>query len=320
MVLNIISILIFFAVAITLFLVFKKRRKGISSIVYSGTKRAMREILKEVRGEEDLLEAIERALIAADTGVEEIRKIIDRALKIKKEKNISLLNSIKESMKEALKICEGREKFLKKNGIKYILVIGVNGVGKTLFCVKMAKYAKKLGFNPCLVAGDRFRAGAISQLKIMGEKFKIPVFSPPDNIPADGVLYDSYSYAKKHGFDLLIVDTAGRNHVNESLIRELKKLCRVIEKVKGTPPEEIFVVIDANTGQNSISQVLAFSEVGKITGIVLSKADSSAKGGVIFGICERGFPVRFVSAGEDENSLYPFNPDDFINAITEGIK
>jgi len=320
MIVSLVLIFGFLVTGITLFLIFKKRKKRISSIIYSGTTRAMKEILKEVRGEEDMLGAIERALIAADTGVEESRKMIDRALKIKKEKNMTLIDSIKESMKEALRICEGSEKFLRKNGIKYILVIGVNGVGKTLFCVKMAKYAKKLGFNPCLVAGDRFRAGAISQLKIMGERFKIPVFSPPEQVPADGVLYDSYFFAKKHGFDLLIVDTAGRTHVNEALIRELKKLCRVVEKVKGTPPDEIFVVIDANTGQNSISQVSAFSEVGKITGVVLSKADSSAKGGVIFGICSRGFPVRFVSAGEDENSLYPFNPDDFINAITEGIK
>ncbi len=308
-------------IVVTLLLFIKKRRKKkVSLIIYSGTKKMMDEVLKGVKGEEEILERMERALISADTGIEETRRIIERALKIKKEKALPLVQSIRESMREALKICEGSEKFLKKDGIKYVLVIGINGVGKTLFCVKLAKYSKNFGFNPCLVAGDRFRAGAVSQLKILGERFKVPVFSPPENIPADGVLYDSFAFAMKNRFDLLIVDTAGRNHVNEALIRELKKLHRVVEKVKGSPPDEVLVVIDANTGQNAVNQVSAFSNVGKITGVVLSKADSSAKGGVIFRICEMGFTVLFLSAGEDIDSIYPFNSEDFINEITEGIK
>lgn len=290
-----------------------KRKKVLNSILYAGSVEEIKKAMKEIKNIEDIL-AVEKLLISADTGTEGARKIIEGALK---KKELPLREAIKETMKEILRVCEAKSLPEKDGRIKYILVIGINGAGKTLFCVKLARYAKKQGFNPCLVAGDRFRAAGASQLEVMGKKYGLPVFSGKEGIPADAILHDSFSFAKKHGYDLVIADTAGRNHVNESLIRELKKLCSVVEKVKGAPPEEVLLIIDANLGQSSIRQVEAFSAIGRLTGVVLAKADSSAKGGVIFGICQRGIPVKFISAGEDPDSIYPFDPARFIEAIME---
>jgi fused signal recognition particle receptor len=197
-----------------------------------------------------------------------------------------------------------------------VLVIGVNGVGKTTTIAKLAKYLRDEGRTPVLAAGDTFRAAAIDQLKIWGERTGVPVVAQRPGSDPSAVVFDGIGAARARGADLLIVDTAGRLHTKTNLMNELKKVRRVAENQLPGAPHETLLVLDAVTGQNGLLQAKTFTEAVGVTGLILAKLDSSAKGGVVFSIAqELRLPIKFVGTGEQLDDLAPFDPDEFVAAL-----
>jgi fused signal recognition particle receptor len=197
-----------------------------------------------------------------------------------------------------------------------VLVIGVNGVGKTTTIAKLARYLRDEGRTPILAAGDTFRAAAIDQLKIWGERTGVPVVAQRPGSDPSAVVFDGIGAARARGADLLIVDTAGRLHTKTNLMNELKKVRRVAENQLPGAPHETLLVLDAVTGQNGLLQAKTFTEAVGVTGLILAKLDSSAKGGVVFSIAqELRLPIKFVGTGEQLDDLAPFDPQEFVAAL-----
>ena len=195
-------------------------------------------------------------------------------------------------------------------------MVGVNGVGKTTTIGKMASLFKKQGLKVMLAAGDTFRAAAVDQLKVWGQRTGIPVVSQATGADSASVIYDAFNSAKAKGYDVLIADTAGRLQNKANLMEELRKIVRVMQKLDPSAPHEVMLTLDAGTGQNAISQAKLFSEVVPVTGVNITKLDGTAKGGVIFNIADNfGIPIRFIGIGEGVDDLREFNADDFINAL-----
>jgi fused signal recognition particle receptor len=197
-----------------------------------------------------------------------------------------------------------------------VLVVGVNGVGKTTSIAKLAHYLAAAGRRPLLVAGDTFRAAAIDQLKVWGERVNVPVVAQGPGSDPSAVVFDGIQAARGRGADVLIVDTAGRLHTKVNLMEELKKVCRVIQRQIPDAPHETLLVLDAVTGQNALIQAKTFAEAVGVTGLVLAKLDSSSKGGVVFSIAqEMGTPIKLVGTGEKVGDLAPFDPQEFVAAL-----
>jgi fused signal recognition particle receptor len=197
-----------------------------------------------------------------------------------------------------------------------VLVVGVNGVGKTTSIAKLAHYLAAAGRRPLLVAGDTFRAAAIDQLKVWGERVDVPVVAQGPGSDPSAVVFDGIQAARGRGADVLIVDTAGRLHTKVNLMEELKKVCRVIQRQIPDAPHETLLVLDAVTGQNALIQAKTFAEAVGVTGLVLAKLDSSSKGGVVFSIAqELGTPIKLVGTGEKAGDLAPFDPQEFVAAL-----
>lgn len=301
------------ALFVLLFLIFyisfkKWGKKGKPDLLLIRTREDMELIGRKVLKEGDKVKTAEKMLLLSDAGIEVSAYIIKRALTEKGgqfEENIrKVVREITGSIPSHLNIFNDRT--------CVFLIIGVNGVGKTLSCVKIAHFLSRNGYKPIIVAGDTFRAAAIEQLLILGKKAGVPVFHQKEGADPSAVVFDGISHARKAGFNPVIIDTAGRSHINRNLIEELKKIVRVVGKVNGREPDEILVVIDANLGQSSIRQILSFREVGNLTGVVLTKLDSTSKGGVVLHIIkEEKIPVKFVSFGEDIESIDYFDPEKF---------
>ncbi|MBJ8677274.1 MULTISPECIES: signal recognition particle-docking protein FtsY [Citrobacter] len=269
--------------------------------------------------DDDLFEELEEQLLIADVGVETTRKIIANLTEGASRKQLkdaeALYGLLKEEMGEILaKVDEplnvdGKTPFV-------ILMVGVNGVGKTTTIGKLARQFEQQGKSVMLAAGDTFRAAAVEQLQVWGQRNNIPVIAQHTGADSASVIFDAIQAAKARNVDVLIADTAGRLQNKSHLMEELKKIVRVMKKLDEDAPHEVMLTIDASTGQNAISQAKLFHEAVGLTGITLTKLDGTAKGGVIFSVADQfGIPIRYIGVGERIEDLRPFKADDFIEAL-----
>jgi fused signal recognition particle receptor len=269
--------------------------------------------------DDDLFEELEEQLLIADVGVETTRKIITNLTEGASRKQLrdaeALYGLLKEEMSEILaKVdeplnIEGKTPFV-------ILMVGVNGVGKTTTIGKLARQFEQQGKSVMLAAGDTFRAAAVEQLQVWGQRNNIPVVAQHTGADSASVIFDAIQAAKARNIDVLIADTAGRLQNKSHLMEELKKIVRVMKKLDEDAPHEVMLTLDASTGQNAISQAKLFHEAVGLTGITLTKLDGTAKGGVIFSVADQfGIPIRYIGVGEQISDLRPFNAGDFIEAL-----
>ncbi len=267
--------------------------------------------------DEDFFEELEEALILSDLGVTTTDKVIDTLRNTVKENKISDPAQIKHVLTDILaEYMNAAPLVIKQPTV--MLVVGVNGVGKTTAIGKLAAYYKAQGKTVLLAAADTFRAAAAEQLSIWGQRTDTRVIKYAEGADPAAVVYDAIDAAKHANADLLIVDTAGRLHNKKNLMGELEKINRVIEKEYGMATRETFLVVDATTGQNAISQTEVFNESVKLTGIILTKLDGTAKGGVVCAVKDMtGVPVRFIGIGEGIDDLQPFDAMEFARAIIE---
>ncbi len=268
--------------------------------------------------DEEMLEELEEALITSDIGMETSVEMIDKLRnKIKKEKiedEQDVRKALKEIMKETLDVAEPTLNLNTKPSI--ILVVGVNGVGKTTSIGKIANRLAKDGKKVILAAADTFRAAAVEQLEIWSDRANVEIVKKPEGTDPASVVFDAITRSKETNADVLICDTAGRLHNKKYLMDELLKINKVIERELPEADKEVLMVLDAETGQNAILQVKAFKETTDITGIVLTKLDGTAKGGVVLGIVsENQIPVKFIGVGEQIDDMEVFNSDEFLDAI-----
>jgi fused signal recognition particle receptor len=266
---------------------------------------------------DELWDELEELLISADVGVNTTGRLIERLkqrVEREKIKEASLVRTaLKEEMVSMLMVGGGGLLSPKDGKIGVVLVVGVNGVGKTTSIAKLAYGVKEQGKRVLLVAGDTFRAAAIDQLKVWGERIRVPVIAhQPGGDPA-AVVFDALESAKKNA-DIVIVDTAGRLHTKFNLMEELKKIRRVVDKANMEP--QVLLVLDATTGQNGLTQAKYFTEAVKVTGILLAKLDSTAKGGIVLAICdELKIPILYIGTGQELEDLTPFDPQEFVEAL-----
>ena len=268
--------------------------------------------------DEDFLEELEEALIMADIGIDTSVQIINSLReRIKKEKiedEEEVENALRDEMKKLLDIADKDLKLNTKPSV--ILVIGVNGVGKTTSIGKIANRLAKDGKKVVVAAADTFRAAAVEQLEIWAKRAGATVVKREEGVDPASVVFDAIRQTKETNADILIVDTAGRLHNKKYLMDELNKIQKVINKEMPDADKEVLLVIDGTTGQNAISQVKAFKKEADITGLILTKLDGTAKGGVVIGITnENQIPVKFIGVGEQIDDMEIFNSDDFVRAI-----
>lgn len=272
------------------------------------------------RIDDDLFDELEESLIMADLGVDTTLKIIENLKKRVKKEHAEDPALIKGMLEDEITdiLVEGAEEEFKISPPTVILVIGVNGVGKTTTIGKLAANYKSEGKSVLLAAADTFRAAAIDQLKIWGERSKIDVICHEENSDPAAVVFDAVNAAKSRKTDILICDTAGRLHNKKNLMEELKKIAKVISREYPEAATEVFLVLDATTGQNALQQAKLFNEVADITGLVLTKLDGTAKGGIVIAIKnELNIPVRYIGVGEGISDLQIFNPAEFSKALFE---
>jgi len=272
--------------------------------------------------DDELLEEIETRLLAADVGIEATRTIIEDLTARVSRKQLNdgeaLLAAVRDDMFSILAPCSVPLRISKNHAPFVILMVGVNGVGKTTTIGKLAKRLQADGLRVMLAAGDTFRAAAVEQLSVWGERNDVPVIAQGRAADPAAVVFDALQAARARRANVLIVDTAGRLHTQTNLMDELKKVKRVMAKVDSDAPHEVLLVLDAGTGQNAIAQALQFHEAVGVTGIILTKLDGTAKGGVIFAIAKKlGLPIRYVGLGEGIDELRPFDARDFIDALFE---
>lgn len=269
--------------------------------------------------DEDFYEELEEILIGADVGVNASLQIVESLRDKVKERKIKKADEVKELLKEELaKIVEGKSQGLNLNEHQpaVIMVVGVNGVGKTTTIGKLAFKFKEEGKKVLLAAGDTFRAAAIEQLEVWANRSGSGFIKHQQGSDPAAVAFDAIQAAKSRGTDVVIIDTAGRLQTKVNLMQELQKVKRVIQKEIPDAPHETLLVLDATTGQNAISQAKLFDETVNLSGIVLTKLDGTAKGGVVFGICsEMEIPVKFIEIGERIEDLREFNPENFVEAL-----
>lgn len=268
--------------------------------------------------DEELLEDLEDALIMSDVGVETSVKIISELRNRIKKDNIKDEDGVKQALRgEIKKVFDSVDNSLKlASKPSVILVVGVNGVGKTTSIGKMANYLNKNGKKVVVAAADTFRAAAVEQLEIWADRAGCDIVKKAEGSDPASVVYDAIKITKEKNADVLICDTAGRLHNKKYLMDELIKIKKVIDKELPEASKEVLMVLDATTGQNAIEQVKAFKETVDITGIVLTKLDGTAKGGVVIGIVsENKMPVKFIGVGEQIDDMEIFNSTDFVNAL-----
>lgn len=271
--------------------------------------------------DDNLLEELETLLLMADVGIEATETIVQSLTEKVNRKQLDDAQALKEALRQMLvsKLQPCEIKLDTSADSPYvILVVGVNGVGKTTTIGKIANYLKQQGKSVMLAAGDTFRAAAVEQLQIWGERNQVAVVAQHTGADSASVIFDAVQSAKHRGIDIVIADTAGRLHNKSNLMEELKKVKRVASKVNDSAPHEILLVLDAGTGQNAIVQMTQFDEAVGVTGIVLTKLDGTAKGGVIFALAEKfAKPIRFIGVGEGQDDLQPFVSNDFVDALID---
>ena len=270
--------------------------------------------------DEDLFEELEEQLLIADVGMNTTTKIInnltEKASRGDLKDGEALYGLLKEEMAEILSKVEQPLEIDTNKTPYVILMVGVNGVGKTTTIGKLAKQFQSQGKKVMLAAGDTFRAAAVEQLQVWGERNNVPVIAQHTGADSASVIYDAIEAAKARGVDVVIADTAGRLQNKANLMEELRKIVRVMKKIDDSAPHEIMLTLDAGTGQNAISQAKLFSDVAPLTGITLTKLDGTAKGGVIFAIADQfEIPIRYIGVGEGIEDLRPFETQEFIDAL-----
>ncbi|GKX55566.1 signal recognition particle receptor FtsY [Leminorella grimontii] len=271
------------------------------------------------RIDDELFEELEEQLLIADVGVNTTSKIIASLTEHASRRDLKDAEALYDRLKEEMsQILQTVDKPLDVSGHKpfVILMVGVNGVGKTTTIGKLARQFQAQGKSVMLAAGDTFRAAAVEQLQVWGQRNNIPVIAQHTGADSASVIFDAIEAAKARNVDVLIADTAGRLQNKSHLMEELKKIVRVMKKLDEEAPHEIMLTIDASTGQNAISQTKLFSEAVGLTGITLTKLDGTAKGGVIFSVADQfGVPIRYIGVGEGIDDLRPFQANDFIEAL-----
>lgn len=269
--------------------------------------------------DDDLFDELEEALIEGDVGVETSMKLVEQLRREVRARGLKNGEELLPVMKELVGNMLGEETVplnLAPEGLSVILVVGVNGVGKTTTIGKLAHQLKEQGRHVVLAAADTFRAAAIEQLQIWGERAGVPVVVGPENADPASVAFDGVVKAREMGADVLIVDTAGRLHNKSHLMDELRKIRRVLGREVAGAPHETLLVLDATTGQNAVQQTKLFKEVAGVTGIALTKLDGTAKGGVVVGIADQEqVPVKYIGVGEQMEDLQPFDPKAFVEAL-----
>ncbi len=270
--------------------------------------------------DDDLYEELETQLLMADVGVDTSQKLIKQLVQHANRKQLkdadALFDKLQQEMALLLDDVEQPLQLKGADGPFVILMVGVNGVGKTTTIGKMAQQFKQQGKSVMLAAGDTFRAAAVEQLQVWGERNAIPVIAQHSGADSASVIFDAYQAAKARGVDVLIADTAGRLQNKAHLMEELKKIVRVMKKIDANAPHEVMLTLDAGTGQNALSQARLFKEAVDISGISLTKLDGTAKGGVIFAIADQfKLPIRYIGVGEGIDDLRVFDSKDFIKAL-----
>ena len=270
--------------------------------------------------DETLLEQLEDRLLMADVGIQATGKITSTLTESLRRSQLgdseTLIGVLKNTMTEILAPCTVPLRIDTDKKPFVILMVGVNGSGKTTTVGKLAQQFKNQGLKVMLAAGDTFRAAAVEQLQIWGDRLEIPVVKQGQGADSASVIYDALQSAQARGMDVLIADTAGRLHTQLSLMDELEKIKRVMAKLDPDAPQETLLVLDAVTGQNALAQASNFRDAVGISGIVLTKLDGTAKGGMIFNVAEQlQTPIRYIGVGESVDDLRPFNNEEFIDAL-----
>ena len=300
---------------------FDKLKKGLTKTRETITEKIEKLVIGYADIDDDLLDELEEILIMADVGVNTTDNLMEAVRKGIKKKEINSPEDLKPFL--AKKISELLTKDsdttkIAKDGPTVILVIGVNGVGKTTTIGKLSNYYREQGKTVMLAAADTFRAAAIDQLEIWGERTNAKVIRHEENSDPAAVAFDAVKAAVARNVDILLIDTAGRLQTKSNLLEELKKINRVIQREIPDAPHETLLVLDATTGQNAISQAKLFTEAAPISGVVLTKLDGTAKGGVVIGIkAELSMPVKWIGVGEGVDDLRPFVAEDFAKALFE---
>lgn len=268
---------------------------------------------------DDTWDELEEALLSSDVGPGTSEWLMNHLRQRVVNENLHTTTQLQQILREELAKLLGKPSslnFSAKSPLTVILVIGVNGSGKTTSIAKMAYRLSREGHRVVLAAGDTFRAGAIEQLKVWGERINVPVISQNPGSDPGAVVYDAIQAATTRGADVLIVDTAGRLHTKYNLMEELKKINKVIQKFIPDGPHELLIVIDATTGQNALLQARKFAEDIGLSGVIITKLDSTAKGGFAFAVADDlGVPIKFVGTGEKVENLAPFEPQSFVAAF-----
>ncbi len=306
----------------------KPARVGLFARLRAGLARTRRNLADGITGllrgrrriDDALLEDIETQLLLADLGVEATQRIVQnlgrRVARHQLDDAQALLAALQEDMADILRPVAVPLEIPPAPRPFVILMAGINGAGKTTTIGKLARRLTDQGLKVMLAAGDTFRAAAVEQLQVWGERNGIPVIAQHQGADAASVVYDALAAARARGMDVLIADTAGRLHTQAGLMDELKKIQRVLRKQDPEAPHEVMLVLDAGTGQNALNQALQFHQAIGVTGIVLTKLDGTAKGGIIFAIAQRlGIPIRFIGVGEAIEDLRLFDAEDFVAAL-----
>ncbi|ALO47584.1 Signal recognition particle receptor FtsY [Pseudohongiella spirulinae] len=268
----------------------------------------------------ELLEEIEMQLLTADVGIEATDQVISALTARLKRKQLNdadeLMSQLRGELQSLLTPCSQPLIIDDSKKPYVILVVGVNGVGKTTTIGKLARRFQQEDRKVMLAAGDTFRAAAVEQLQAWGERNQVPVVAQATGSDSASVIFDAYQSAKARGIDVLIADTAGRLHNKSNLMQELEKIVRVLKKQDESLPHEVLLVLDSTTGQNALSQAKAFNDSVSVTGLCLTKLDGTAKGGMVFAIAKAlQLPIRFIGVGEQAEDLRPFDADDFVAAL-----
>ncbi|MCV6589198.1 MAG: signal recognition particle-docking protein FtsY [Marinobacterium sp.] len=299
---------------------FGRIKQGLSRTKENLTEQLSDLFLGKKEIDDELLEEIETLLLMADVGVEATTEILDRLTARVERKQLADAPALHAALKEELgELLQGAEQPLQidnSDGPYVILMVGVNGVGKTTTIGKLTKRFQAEGRSVMLAAGDTFRAAAVEQLQVWGQRNDVPVVAQHTGADSASVIFDAVQSAQAKGVDVLIADTAGRLQNKDHLMQELEKVVRVMQKLAPGAPHEVMLVLDAGTGQNAMSQAATFKDAVGVTGITLTKLDGTAKGGVIFAIAKQlGLPIRFIGVGEQVDDLRPFQAQEFINAL-----
>ncbi|MFL0797774.1 MAG: signal recognition particle-docking protein FtsY [Cellvibrionaceae bacterium] len=307
-----------------------QEKKGFFGRIKAGLRRTSEilntdvvDLLKGKAIDDELLEELETQLLMADVGMDATEEIIQRLTDRVSRKELAdgdaLYKALKEELATLLQPCEASLEVSAERAPYVIMVVGVNGVGKTTTIGKLAKRLQSEGKSVMLAAGDTFRAAAVEQLQVWGERNNVPVVAQHTGADSASVVFDAIQSGQAKGVDVVICDTAGRLHNKDNLMEELKKVRRVSAKLDEAAPHEVLLVLDAGTGQNALNQVDIFREAAGVTGLALTKLDGTAKGGIIFALAKKyALPVRFIGVGEGVDDLQPFEAQSFVRALFAG--